>query len=92
MEQIKSKTMEKREIVYRDGSYQILKQRENGSFFPWGERKSLKALADMYKGKNKKFNLVMPPEIEQTITGYIQREEIRQREYRINNELESKTI
>jgi hypothetical protein len=35
--------------VYQDGSYQLLKPKENGNFFPWGEKKSVKALADMYK-------------------------------------------
>jgi hypothetical protein len=34
----------------------------------------------------------MSPDIKETIMGYIEREEIRQQEYRRNNGLESKTI
>jgi len=82
--------MEKRKIVYQDGSYQILKPKDNGSFFPFGERKTLKAIVDAFR--KKRFDLIMPPDIEDAIRGYIEREEIRQQEYRRNNGLESKTI
>jgi len=82
--------MEKRKVVYQDGSYQLLKPKENGNFFPYGERKSVKGLADAFR--KKRFELIMSLEIKRAIEGYIRKEEDREREYRMNNGLESKTI
>jgi len=82
--------MERRKIVYQDGAYQILKPKENGNFFPWGEQKSLKAIADIFR--EKRFELIIPPYIKEEIDRYLKREETRKQEYRINNGLESKTI
>jgi len=82
--------MEKRKIVYQDGSYQILKPKENGNFFAWGERKSLKAIVDAYR--EKRFELILSSDIEYAISRYLEKEKIRKQEYRVSNGLESKTI
>jgi len=82
--------MEKRKIVYQDGSYQILKPKNNGNFFPYGERKSLRAIVDAFR--KERFELIMSSDIKEAIIRYIKKEEIRRQEYRMNNGLESKTI
>jgi hypothetical protein len=80
--------MEKRKIIYQDGSYQLLKPKEDEKFFPYGERKSLKAIADLFRAK--RFELIMSPEIEKTINEYIRKQENKRKKYK--SALESKTI
>ena len=51
--------MERRKIVYQEGSYQILKPKDNGNWHGCGEKKSSKGISDFLfrNGKYKLFDL-----------------------------------
>lgn len=79
-----------RRVVYQDGSYQLLKPKENGGWYGYGERKSLKAISNIEeKGQ---FSLEISEEIKRGIEQYRVRDRERREEYFRRKELSSKVI
>ncbi len=63
--------MERRKIVYQDRSYQVLKPEENGNFFHYGKRKSIKAISDLEESRQ--FDLIISEDIKKIIEEYRKR-------------------
>ncbi len=87
--------MKRRKIVYQDGSYQILKPKDNGNWHGYGERKSMKGINDFLfrNKKDKLFDVEISKEIDEKITDY--RIEQIMKSFRVlskEKNLESKTI
>jgi hypothetical protein len=63
--------MEKRKVVYQDGTYQVLKPK-NGSngWHENGERKSLHGLSDFLEKEEKKFEFEISDEIKKVVEKY----------------------
>ncbi len=80
----------RRKIIYQDGSYQLLKQKENGNWYGYGKRKSLKAISNLMLSLE--FDLEISEQIRREVERYRVRERERREEYFERKELSSKVI
>lgn len=80
----------RRKVKYQDGSYHLLKLKENGDWHNYGQRKSLKAISSIEM--NGKFNLEISKRIMEEIRRYRNQEKERCKRYFNRKNLASKVI
>lgn len=80
--------MERRRVVYQDGSYQFLKPKDNGNWHEYGERKTLKAIVDAIE--NERYDLEISSDVEEKVERYRTEQEEKRRRYFLKNNLHQK--
>ncbi len=80
----------RRKVIHQNGSYQLLKLKENGNWYNYGQRKSLKAISNIEMSG--KFNLDISKWIIEEIRRYRIQEKERCKTYLNKKSLASKVI
>jgi hypothetical protein len=80
----------RRKVIYQNDSYQLLKLKENGNWYNYGQRKSLKAISNIEMSD--KFNLDISKGIIEEIRRYRIQEKERCKIYLNKKSLVSKVI